>query len=94
MAEMNAQQQEALRKAEVLVGLANRALRIANGSKDLDIRQVGWLQARLCTKDLIGLSQQFPFIKLTQLEHFEKALSAVAEETVQLQLGDKSVGVP
>jgi hypothetical protein len=85
---MNFQQQEALQKAEVLVGVANRALRIANESNDVDVRQVGWLQASLCTKGLVGLSQEFPFIQLTQLEHFGNSLKTVAEKTAQLQSGD------
>lgn len=95
MVGMNVQQQEVLHKAEVLVRLANRALRIANESNDIDVRQVGWLQARHCIKGLLGLSQEYPFIQLTQLEHFEKVLDSIAEKTAQLQaVGENSGDAP
>jgi hypothetical protein len=87
MVELNSEQREALQKAEMLVSQANRALRIAAASNDIDIRHVGWLQAKHRTKGLIALAQEYPFITLTQLEHFQTSLHTVARKTDQLRSG-------
>jgi hypothetical protein len=90
MSELDVRQREALHKATVLMGVANRALRIADEANDINVRHVGWLQARCCIKSLVGLSQEHPFIQITHLEPFETNLNAVAEKTEQLRCDNGS----
>jgi len=94
MSELNSRQQEAVRKAEILLEVANRALHIADETNDVDIRQVGWLQARHFARTLVELSVAHPFIQITQLNDFEGSLNSVAEKTRQLQRENIRIDMP
>ncbi|MFY0666315.1 MAG: tetratricopeptide repeat protein, partial [Natronospirillum sp.] len=84
--------QEISDSAQRLVEIINESLKIANESKNADTKLSRLDVAKKRLKELKKLSNEHPFIKLTQLEKVELSIVELEQEFIQAQYREAAEG--
>lgn len=90
--EFDESQHASLELAQRLVEIINESLKIANKSKNADIKISRLDLAKIRLDDLKGLAKDNPFIKLTQLSQVERSIAELEREFIHAQYREAAEG--